>query len=104
MSKLALFLAAGIAVMTPPMLIPPALAQSVGHVCTVNEPNGNPLPMRAVPRGVQIDSLTNGTRVTVQEIRPDDRGLPWARVSGGWVYASYLNCSLFELRQRNANQ
>lgn len=60
--------------------------------CIVADPTGTPLPVRDSPRGKKKSILINGTAVEIQETTPDDRGLPWARIRQGWVYANFLNC------------
>lgn len=73
-----------------------ALACGDGTVCTVADPTGTPLNVRAVPDGKVIASLPNGTEVDVIEHREDGDG-HWALVapyetSWGIVYADYLKC------------
>lgn len=61
--------------------------------CIVADPTGTPLHVRESPRGKKTSTLINGTVVEIQKTTPDDRGLPWARIRQGWVYANFLNCS-----------
>lgn len=63
--------------------------------CVVADPTGTPLAIRDAPRGTKIGSLVNGDQVRIEQIANDDRGLPWARISGAaarWVFRNYLNC------------
>lgn len=61
--------------------------------CVVADPTGTPLAVRDSPRGKKTSTLINGTVVEIQETAPDNRGLPWARIRRGWVYANFLSCS-----------
>lgn len=76
----------------------PAEAETV---CKVSDPTGTPLNVRAEPNGRIINTLTNGTEVYVDQIVNDDRGRPWAKVSGyyqgeyitwGWVFREFISC------------
>jgi aspartyl protease family protein len=67
--------------------------------CTVADPTGTPLNVRATPAGLlQSKVLYNGSNVSIREIRRDARGKAWALVGGpdgsvyGWVFRDYLNC------------
>jgi len=67
--------------------------------CTVADPTGTPLNVRATPAGLlQSKVLYNGSNVSIREISRDARGKAWALVGGsdgsvyGWVFRDYLNC------------
>ncbi|MER8822620.1 SH3 domain-containing protein [Mesorhizobium sp. M0991] len=74
-----------------------AEAPAIGSTCIVSDPNEPTLNLRAVPRGKKLGVLPNGQSVTISMIQNDDRGLPWARIPGGWVYANFLNCRNVQL-------
>ncbi|RWP17998.1 MAG: SH3 domain-containing protein [Mesorhizobium sp.] len=78
---------------------------AVGMTCTVNDPTTTALNLRAAPRGTLLSTLPNGQSVEIQELRNDDRGLPWARLGSpqGWVYANFLNCVSPAVRQTEVN-
>ncbi|MBZ9795584.1 hypothetical protein [Mesorhizobium sp. ES1-4] len=70
-----------------------AMAQTVS--CVVADPTGTSLAIRDAPRGTKTGSLVNGDNVQIEQVANDNRGLPWARISGaaaGWVFRNYLNC------------
>lgn len=71
------------------------------RVCQVTDPTGTPLNVRAQPNGEVINALRNGREVYIDQIAYDDRGRPWAKVSGyykgkyrewGWVLREFISC------------
>ena len=73
-------------------------------VCTVADPTGTPLNVRAYPtNGRIVGKLRNGTVVTVEEYTVDEiTGKSWAKVGItrnrkyfvlGYVLDAYLNCN-----------
>jgi hypothetical protein len=88
-----LITAAAIAVLA----VGPAIACGGPPVCTVVDPTGTPLNVRAKPAGKILANLRNGQEVVVID-HADVRGQRWAHVSKfeymepGWVFASYLKC------------
>lgn len=74
-----------------------ALACGGAPVCTVVDPTGTPLNVRAGPNGKILSSLKKGSMVEVIEHRDHD-GKRWALVAKyaeawGWVFGAYLRCS-----------
>jgi hypothetical protein len=84
-------------------LAAPALACGGNPVCTVKDPTGTPLNIRAAPAGRIIGSAKNGTRLEFIDHQMVG-GQRWARVGryepsatvlemdGGVVFANYLRC------------
>jgi uncharacterized protein YgiM (DUF1202 family) len=67
-------------------------------LCTVSDPTGTPLNVRAEPGGEIVGSWTNGIKVRQME-RQMHKGKPWVSVERtaddnavGWVYDPYLKC------------
>lgn len=67
-------------------------------LCTVQDPTGTPLNVRAQPGGDITGSWTNGIKVRQTE-RQMHKGKPWVAVERvaedntvGWVYDPYLKC------------
>jgi hypothetical protein len=67
--------------------------------CTVNDPTGTPLNVRATPNGKIVGTLTNGTVLTVTDSFPSN-GKTWAYVTTyddhrpvGWVFRDFLDCN-----------
>lgn len=84
----------------------PAAAQACGGalICTVKDPTGTPLNIRASAQGRIIGTAPNGTRLEfIDHVEVD--GKTWARVGKfdagtetitadqAWVFAAYLACS-----------
>lgn len=66
--------------------------------CAVADPTGTPLNLRSAPQGSVLSTLPNGTAVVIVEERTL-AGKRWAKVTAadgvlGWVFASYLDCTL----------
>ena len=65
--------------------------------CTVKDPTGTPLNVRARPNGRIVTTLKNGTLVAIDDSTAGNR---WARISigrgrkdiVGWVLREYLSC------------
>ncbi len=93
-------LAAFLAVFAP---LQPAMACGGPPVCTVKDPTGTPLNVRAAPKGKILANLKNGQKVEVID-HQDVKGKRWARIGrfadgdmqsdldSGWVFANYLKC------------
>ncbi len=66
--------------------------------CTVTDPTGTPLNVRAYPNGPILGALHNGTTVQMLRTTVDSSGRPWAYVApqgpgrNGWVFGAYLTC------------
>jgi hypothetical protein len=67
---------------------------ALAEACTVNDPTGTPLNVRAQPEGKILGALNNGTQVLVRETKGK-----WARVApmmdnakDGWVFKEYVVC------------
>ncbi len=66
--------------------------------CTVTDPTGTPLNVRASPNGPILGALHNGTTVQILQTTVDASGRPWAFVApqeagkNGWVFGAYLTC------------
>jgi len=67
--------------------------------CTVADPTGTPLNIRADPQGNILSTVSNGVRVRIVEARNDYKGSSWSLISDrngnrlGWVITRFLNCS-----------
>lgn len=68
------------------------------QLCTVKDPTGTPLNIRATAGGEIIGQVRNGVRVRVLE-RGSHNGKPWVLVERwpddnvvGWVFDPYLKC------------
>lgn len=73
-----------------------ALACGGAPVCTVVDPTGTPLNVRASPDGKIIGTLKNGDLVEFVEHK-EEKGKRWALVSrfseaAGYVFGAYLKC------------
>ena len=69
------------------------------NVCTVADPTGTPLNVRATPAGQLLpEVLYNGAEVIVYETSRDPRGKAWLLVGKpggnphGWVFRDYIRC------------
>jgi hypothetical protein len=69
------------------------------NVCTVADPTGTPLNVRATPAGqVLPEVLYSGTEVIVYQTSRDARGKAWLLVGKpggnpyGWVFRDYIRC------------
>ncbi len=67
--------------------------------CLVADPTGTPLNVRIVPGGDIVETLSNGTLVTILD-RSSAGGRTWVYVGRyedhvpiGWVYGDYLDCT-----------
>lgn len=66
--------------------------------CTVQDPSGTPLNVRARPYGPIVGALNNDVRVRLLDTATDREGRPWAYVvpngpgRAGWVYREYIDC------------
>lgn len=76
-----------------------ALACGGPPICTIKDPTGTPLNVRAGPAGKIVSFLRNGAKVEFVEHK-EVKGQKWALVSKfeeyreGWVFESYLGrCS-----------
>lgn len=66
--------------------------------CTVSDPTGTPLNVRARPNGKILTTVRNGTLVAIDDSTAGNR---WARISftrgrktiTGWVLRDYLSCN-----------
>lgn len=77
-------------------VVPAALACEGPPVCTVIDPTGTPLNVRAGPNGEILSTLRRGTKVEFIEHR-EHKGQRWALVaqygeSWGYVFGDYLKC------------
>ena len=69
-----------------------------GRGCTVDDPTGTPLNLRASPNGPILGALYNGTSVEVRDITADRSGRRWAYIvpltegKRGWAFRDYLDC------------
>ncbi len=74
----------------------PVVAQ--GRNCTVDDPTGTPLNVRANPNGPILGALYNGTSVEIRDITVDGSGHRWAYIvpltkgKRGWVFRAFLDC------------
>ncbi|WP_075290761.1 SH3 domain-containing protein [Pararhizobium arenae] len=67
------------------------------RVCTVADPTGTPLNVRAQPNGGILSTIDNGSSVRVLEERMVGQKL-WLRIFAdgreqGWVFGAYLDCA-----------
>src|ERR1035441_9415902 len=69
------------------------------NVCTVADPTGTPLNVRATPAGQLLpEVLYNGAEVIVYQASRDARGKEWLLVgkpggnSHGWGFRDYIRC------------
>lgn len=66
--------------------------------CTVQDPSGTPLNVRARPYGPILGALSNGVPVRLLDMTTDREGKPWAYIvprgpgRAGWVYREYIDC------------
>lgn len=79
------------------MAVQPAYACGGAPVCTVVDPTGTPLNVRAGPNGKVISTLKKGVKVEFIEHK-DHKGKRWALVgkyseAWGYVFGAYLNCN-----------
>jgi hypothetical protein len=85
------------------VLAHPALACGGPPVCTVVDPTGTPLNVRAAPKGAILSVLKNGQQVEIIDHQTAG-DQTWARIArfeadnplpydGAWVFAAYLNCA-----------
>ena len=65
---------------------------TAGADCVINFPSRPSLNLRETPRGEVLGSVKNGSSVKIQEVKNDDRNLPWAQIGSGWVFAKFLDC------------
>lgn len=78
------------------VLAAPALACGGPPICTIKDPTGTPLNVRAGPAGKVLSYLRNGAKVEFVEHK-EVKGQKWALVSKfeeyreGWVFESYLS-------------
>ena len=69
-----------------------------GRGCTVDDPTGTPLNVRASPNGPILGALNNGTSVEVRDVTVDRSGRRWAYIlplsegKRGWAFREYLDC------------
>lgn len=80
-----------------PAPAPVAPAQRDG-ACTVTDPTGTPLNVRAKPQGAVVATLPNGVKVRVVAMSNDHKGQPWAYVAIGegnlgWVIRRFITCN-----------
>jgi hypothetical protein len=82
-------------------MFPLSQAAQAQEVCRVTDPTGTPLNVRDFPNGKVINTLKNGTVVTIEEMATDERGRPWARIASsdrgnytiwGWVIREFISC------------
>lgn len=78
-----------------------SLPANAERICQVTDPTGTPLNVRDRPNGEIINALRNEREVYIDEIVYDDKGRPWAKVSGyhqgkyrywGWVFREFISC------------
>jgi uncharacterized protein YraI len=66
--------------------------------CTVADPTGTPLNVRAGPNGAILGALYNGTTVQILRRTVDANGKSWAYIApqgagrNGWVFSAFLSC------------
>jgi len=82
-----------------PVLLLAGTATLAAERCTVADPSGTPLNVRAEPEGRVTGTLANGRVVSLADTIRDGRGRPWSLVydfwSGdkiGWVFRAHLAC------------
>lgn len=71
-----------------------------GTTCTVVDPTGTPLNIRATPNGRIVATVANRQNVLVLDSKVDSRGRKWVfinvqrqnRAIGGWVLDRFLRC------------
>ena len=69
-----------------------------GARCSVDDPTGTLLNVRASPNGSILGALHNGTIGDIRDVAFDRGGGPWAYIvpvgqgKPGWVYRAYLSC------------
>jgi hypothetical protein len=92
-----------IAIIVAALCAGPAIACGGPPVCTVKDPTGTPLNVRASPNGRILATLKDGQVIEVVDHQDVD-GKRWARIAafnpdsavlsveGGWVFARYLRC------------
>jgi hypothetical protein len=77
------------------------LSATAEEICKVTDPTGTPLNVRDIPNGRIINQLKNGKEVYIVEIAYDNKGRPWAKISGynngkyrvwGWVFREFISC------------
>jgi uncharacterized protein YraI len=72
-------------------------AAQAGVSCTVDDPTGTPLNVRAGPNGPILGALHNGMTVKLIDLMSSD-GRSWAYVvpvevgKRGWVFRRFLDC------------
>lgn len=74
------------------------LAQTPVGACTVDDPTGTPLNVRATPGGKVFGSLPNGTRV-ILGITDGSEGPNWTRIiepTQGYVWSEYLTDCVYQ--------
>jgi len=66
--------------------------------CTVADPSGTPMNVRARPNGAILGALHNDETVFVSGVTSDGRGRKWAKIAplnsgkSGWVARDLLSC------------
>ncbi len=66
--------------------------------CLIADPTGTPLNVRTAPYGKIIETVLNGTRVSVIDRTIDKTGKLWVYIADdtgkpiGWVYKNYITC------------
>ena len=77
---------------------PSTIPQRTGR-CTVTDPTGTPLNVRATPQGTITGTIGNGAFVRIAETRQDFKDQPWAYIVGweggeriGWVFREFVSC------------
>ncbi len=88
------------------LMVVAAGGQAQAADCTVADPTGTPLNVRAEPKGRILSVLENGIAVQVTD-ETWAGGKRWVRVSAddgtrGWVFADYLDCVAMENLQKSA--
>ncbi|MFB2552656.1 SH3 domain-containing protein [Ensifer soli] len=73
-----------------------AASAAAGPLCTVADPTGTPLNLRAAPNGAIIGTIGNGAVVELARIE-HHKGKAWALLARGpagpgFVFAAYLDC------------
>src|SRR3982751_4023970 len=78
-------------------LMTAATAAWAADTCTVNDPTGTPLNVRANPNGAILGALHNGVEVRVLDTTRAG-GREWAYIAPveggkrGWVFRNFLDC------------
>lgn len=81
-----------------PSPVSPAIEARTGtRHCTVSDPTGSPMNVRATPRGEILGVLRNGSRVAIDRTaQVNDRTWVFAETEDGtltgWVVLNYLRC------------